>query len=383
MKINSKKILPIVLCTILALVLILGIVLGTVAIVAEARAVVSYEGVRIERGVASCLAATYKAMRTAESDEATERAVERYIRRLAVAASLFDRISSLDAEDKEWIENNCAEVLDFHAERDPDKFDSLAEPMGFDYSDFLDATELIYKASAAITEIYGVGGAKLSYSENAYLVREYFETYTHVKILFVRTEDKLVHDTEGNLVPDGEGGYKTIALTDEERAAVLLDVGEITTLINNANSGTGAEMSLETFNSYYEKYNEEPAHAEGGYYLHESSAFTAYLAENMGYPTLVDTALSMDVGEWGKSVDGGIVCFIYKYAPIVTDYASSEMARFFSDFYSDAAEYLFSRSVDELTDDVRVKDAYSEINVAALPKNKLFKTPLGTGVYWE
>ena len=58
---NTKRILPIIICSFLALLLVFGIVLGTIALIKEMRSVVSYNGVRIDKGVASYLAATYKA----------------------------------------------------------------------------------------------------------------------------------------------------------------------------------------------------------------------------------------------------------------------------------------------------------------------------------
>ena len=381
-KINTKRILPITLCIILGILLVAGIVLGTIAIVREVSSVVSYEGVRIEKGVACYLASTYKASYKGEDAE-LEDEIERYIRRIAVAAYLFDRTAELGETGEAWIERNVNEVVEYKAEGSVSKFNELAEPMGFDFSDFKKGTELIYKAVSALNAIYGVNGAKLSYSNNAALAEEYFSEYTHVKILYLRTEDKFAIDEDGNRVPNGDGTDMTVALTPEERAAVAEDIAEITQLIENAKNGVGTEMSLQTFNSYYDKYNDEPAYAESGYYLHPDSDFTAYLRGEGGYPNLVSTALSMEIGEWGKSTDGSVTCFIYKYAPLSPDYAATDLQRFFGDFYANAAEHLFMESVDELAEDVRVKDKYHELNVADLPKNTLFKVVgLGIGLSW-
>lgn len=377
--ISSKNALIIALAAVLGAILLFGIVLGTVTMIAEASAAVSYGGVRVKKGVAAYLASTYKASYSGSADQLEEK-TEEYIRRVVAAAYLFDRASSLDDTAKDWIKTNTAEVLDYKAGDSVEEFNKMSEPMGFDYSDFCKATELLYKASASITALYGVGGANLSYSDNSSVVTPYFDTYTHVKIVFIRTEDKFVRDENGNRVQDENFNDKTIALTDEQKARVQADIAEAVELMNNANNGTGAEMSLDKFNSYYDTYNDDPANKDDGYYFHSSSAFTAEYAEE--YPNLVEKALSMSVGEWGTSTDGTTVCLIYKYSPILHDYAASDMSQFFSDFYSDAAEYLFIGEVEEIAEDVKVKGKYEKIAVSSLKKNSNLKTPLGLGLAW-
>lgn len=384
-KITSKAILPIIVCSVLGVLLLFGIVLGTIAIVREAGSVVSYEGIRIDRGTASYLASTYKASYKGDKSDtaALEAATEKYIRRIAVAAYLYDRVAGKSDESEKWVERNTAEVLEYKAEGSVEKFNEIAKPMGFDYKDFVKGTELIYKAVSALDAIYGVGGSALSYSENAALAEEYFMSYTHVKVLFIRTENKYALDENGDRVPNGDGTDMTVTLSAEERAERLADIAKITELIENAKNGVGTEMSLEEFDSYYEKYNDEPEYADSGYYLHPDSDFTRYLKGEGGYPHLAELALSMDVGEWGYTTDGDVTCFVYKYAPIMPDYASSDLNRFFTDFYADAAEHFFMESVDELSADVRVKKKYAEIDVAALEKNSLFKIMgVGIGMDW-
>ena len=384
-KITSRAILPIILCSVLGVLILFGAVLGTIALVREAGSVMSYKGVRVDRGTAAYLASTYKASYKGDKTDtaALEAATEKYIRRIVVAAYLYDRVAGKNDKGEAWVERNTSEVLEYKAEGSVDKFNEIAEPMGFDYKDFVKGTELIYKAVSALDAIYGVGGSALSYSENAALAEEYFMSYTHVKILFIRTENKYALDENGDRVPNGDGTDMTVTLTAEERAERLADIAEMTELIENAKNGVGTEMSLERFNSYYEKYNDEPEYADSGYYLHRDSDFTKYLKGEGGYPRLAELALSMEVGEWGYSTDGGVTCFVYKYAPLVPDYASSDLNRFFTDFYADAAEHFFMESVDALSADVRVKKKYAEIDVAALQKNSLFKIMgVGVGLDW-
>lgn len=384
-KIKTGAILPIIVSAVLGIILTFGIVLGAIAIVREARSAVSYKGIRVDRGTAAYLASTYKASYKGDKSDtaALEAETEEYVRRIVVAAYLYDRMAGRDKKGDAWVEKNTSEVLEYKAEGSVEKFNEIAEPMGFDYKDFVKGTELIYKAVSALDAIYGVNGSALSYSENAALAEEYFTEYTHVKLIFIRTETEFALDEEGNRVPNGDGTDMTVSLSEEKKAERLRDIAEIRELIENAKAGVGTEMSLETFNSYYEKYNDEPEYAESGYYLHKNSAFTQYLAGEGGQPKLVEAALGMEIGEWGIATDGEITTVIYKYAPLMPDYAASELNRFFTDFYKDAAEHSFMKSVDELTADVKVKKKYHAIDVAALEKNSIFKVmTVGIGLEW-
>lgn len=386
-RIDTKKVLPILVCSLLGLLIVFGIVLGTIAIIKEAKSVVSYRGVRVDKGVAAYLASTYKATYRGDKNDtaALDAAIEQYIRRIVVAAYLYDRTSKLDEFGKQWIENNVNEVLEYKAEGSIAVFNKQAEPMGFNFKDFKKGTELIYKATSALDAIYGANGSRLSYADadTTRLCEEYFAGYTHIKILFIRTETEYVLTEEGERRPNGDGTDMTVTLTPEKKAQRLADIERITELIENAKAGVGSMMSIAEFDSYYEKYNDEPAYAESGYYLHPNSDFTAYFEGEGGYPNLVKTAFSMSIGDWAKTTDGEVVCFLYRYAPLSPDYADSGMYRFFTDFYSDAAEHFFMQSVDEIAPDVKVKDKYHKLGLSGLKKNPDFKVwGVGIGLDW-
>jgi len=143
-----RKIIPIIIGSLLALAILFGAVLGTVALVREANSVVSYNGITVSRGVASYLASTYKATfisslrstgvivsdaqffwnKVAEGYEDTtygdllRRDGEKYIRGVLVRAYLFDRYSSLDSSAREWIDTNVKEILDYKADGSIKKF---------------------------------------------------------------------------------------------------------------------------------------------------------------------------------------------------------------------------------------------------------------------
>ena len=82
---------------------------------------------------------------------------------------------------------------------------------------------------------------------------------------------------------------------------------------------------------------------------------------------LLEFIYTLDVGEFAKTeVDGG-VCFVYRGNLIAGAYASDTYEYFFSDFYSDAAEYLFGQVLIELSPMVKFSPSYDEIDVVGIP----------------
>ena len=72
------------------------------------------------------------------------------------------------------------------------------------------------------------------------------------------------------------------------------------------------------------------------------------------------------------AVDFG-VCFIYRYENEDRAYASSSASACFSDFYSDAADFLFAKSVEEVVSDVVFNDSkYSAIEFEKIEANSIF-----------
>ena len=197
-------------------------------------------------------------------------------------------------------------------------------------------------------------------------------------IIFIRTKDRFAIDENGDRIPGDDGDDLLIPLDADEIEARLEDIAEIESLMAAANAGTGTQMSLITFNSYYEKYNDDPANSEDGYYFSPNSSFTAEYYEE--YPNLIEKIFDMKIGEWGTSTDGDTVCAIYRYGAIPYDYLNSAMEPFFTDFYADSADYLFAESIETLSKEVNVKDGYYAIDIASIKKNSLYKTTLGVGI---
>lgn len=403
-QVNTNRIIPVIICVVLALVLVLGIVFGTIAIVREVTSVVSYNGITVDRGVVSYLAATYKSRVMASLEAAGANPVDNvafwesdagggktygdilneeittYIRSVVVGAYLFDRASSLTAADRESIDNGVKEVLDYQANNSVSKFNELAERMGFDYSDFRTATELIYKAERAMTAIYGESGTTLAYRTNAALCNEYFKTYSRVRILYIRTKDKYELDENGNRIRGENGKDKTVELTEEEKEIRLKDIENIKVAIDASINNTNGQISEAYFDSFYfydngnNRYNDDPDNRVGGYYFSENSEYTREFAEY--YPEAVERALKMEVGEFDMAnaydEDGNVeaVLVLYRCESVPGAYASMQYSdSFFSDFYADAAVYLFSKQLDELCPGVVIKDGFYDLDFRIMPRN--------------
>ena len=131
-------------------------------------------------------------------------------------------------------------------------------------------------------------------------------------------------------------------------------------------------MSPTLFDNYLEKHgNGDVTMNASGYYFYTQAEYTEefYTA----FPQIVETSMSMDMESYAElAVDFG-VCFIYKYENDARAYASSSASGCFSDFYSDAADFLFAKSVEEIVSKVVFNDSkYSEIELGKIAANSIF-----------
>ena len=389
---KTKRILIISLSIFLSAVLLFGGVIGIAAVVRTARAVVSYRGVTMDEGVVNYLSATYKMVflrdfgiggqvysgfwdeASSEDSDLTwgdvlRKNTESYIKSIAVRSYLYDRAGSLSAADKATLEEIREEIL--KRVGTVSEFNRLAEPMGFNYSDFKDAAELIYKANRAISAIYGSDGRALA-SESYYGVcNEYFESsYSRVRLLFIRTETEFSVDEDGNRIVGFDGRDELRELTDEEKAERQNDVENIRGAISALASGGNRQMSPEYFDTFLSKYGYYPEYAKSGFYLSPYSAFTKEFGSGeSGLAAVVERSLTMNDGEYGEvECDFGI-CFIYKLKKTDYAYLDSTLDAFFSDFYARAAENMFSESMAELSLDAKIKDEFYKIDLENLAYN--------------
>lgn len=379
----------------MSLVLIFGVTLGIILGVKNARARFSYGGVRIEEGESAFLSAAFKysfvsqnASKGAEDTpefwnslykegvtygDFLRSETEKYIKEVVVKNYLFDSFCELTLTDEVAIKRTVKEVLEFRAEGSVEKFDEIYREFGFDYEDFENGAELLYKAQVVGDVIYGVDGAKMkSFTEEC---DRYFEKYSHVKLLFIRTEDKFLLDANGNRVTDDNGKDTLIPLTDTEKAEINSLLSEIREAIDAyENKSSGLRMTPEYFDLLLAQNGDgDPALNASGYYFSPESSFTAEFAgANDKLLEIVKRSLSMERESYAELPYSGGVCFIYKYENTDGAYTDTSADGFFSDFYSLAAENAFADAIGELLPEVKISDKFSDIDLVSMPTKNMF-----------
>lgn len=391
MKINKG--LLIFVCIFVSVAIIFGATLGIIMGVKNARAAVKYNGLTMEAETVSFFVSYHKSLYIkmllesgiteaadafhfweSESEsgetygELLRQSSEAYIRQIIVAAYLYDNYTSMTSGEKENIENVIREVIDNKANGDKESFNSLVARYGFSYDSFVDAATILYKSQKVKSILYGSDGSNISLVPE--LCDEYLLSYSHVKLLFIRTEDEFQIDENGNRI-EGEEGYATRPLTEKEREERSAAIEDIRSYIDAIENGGDILMSPEMFDSYLKKYdNASEIRHTSGYYLHSSSKYTAGFAEEIS-KDVVKTALSAEIGSYTEVEWEHGVCFIYKYEPAKNAYASSLLEIYFEDFYSDAATYFFGKTLDELISDVEFTEKYT-IDPVTVPYNSVY-----------
>ncbi len=388
---KRPNLLFIIVAIALAVLLIFGVVLSTVLIVREVNSVASFGGVYIDRGVASYLAATFKnnylaALGSDAFDgelfweqemengvtygDMLKKETENYIRGILVGAYLYNMTKSLSPSEREYLDTNTREVLEYQADGKVAVFNTLSAEMGFDYDDFKVATELIYKAVGAKNVLYGIGGSELKTGGYFGDCNTYYDTFSRVRMLFIRTENEFIYEN-GEFDRDSMGQYKTYELSDAEKAERQSDIEEIRSLIYGKENDLDSQISPYYFSTMIEKYNSYDAFGESGYYFNNMSEYTAGFSKEVG-SEVVDAALDLGVDEYAEvKYEHGII-FMYKMPLDSFAYLNPDYEIFFSDFYSDAANYLFAKTLSDSSVMVNVKEAYYDIDVISLPYNYRF-----------
>lgn len=378
---KSKKVFLIFTAIFLGVVLLAGIVIGTISAIKESRSVMSYKGIYMYEGVANYIAASYKysfkatltklGINGADTEsfwsrdagggktlgDVLEENTDRYLKSVLVGSYMFDRNTKLTKNDKEVIENSISQVLEHKAGGDVDKFNELAAPMGFDFDDFERAAELLYKYEMAQTVIFGYDAAALETGLfNAQCDEYYKENYSRVRLLVIRTD--------GEWATDPETGKEVLDEYDEaEKAEALAKIQDIREKIADG------RMNETAFIWHIQnEYPTDQVNDEKGYYFSASSAYSQNFAAE-GALAVVRLALSSDVGEYSEcELDIG-TCFIYKCELEEGAYASYVLERFFEDFYINAAPTIYADSLVEYFSDVKVRDKYDSGAVVTLPYN--------------
>lgn len=387
----------------LAVLLLFGIVLGGILLAREITSVASFGGVYIDEGVASFLASSFKYQYlVALGEEAFDSELfwgreieegkgktygdmlkeecENYIRGILVGAYLYNMTKSLSATEREYLDTNTREVLEYRANSSVAEFNRMSAEMGFDYDDFCLGTELIYKAVGAKNVLYGTNGSELKAGGYFGDTNIYYSTFSRVRILIIRTEKDFVIEN-GEVVRDSYGQYKTYTLSDTDKAQRQNDIDEIRRLIEGAYNDLDEQISPYYFSEMLEKYNPYDDFKSSGYYFSNMSEYTAGFATEVSSANgfddglgerVIDAGMSLSVEEYGEVEYSGGVIFLYKMPLDEYAYLNPDYEAFFTDFYPDAANYLYMKSLDDYSPMVNLKDTYYNINVITLPYNSQF-----------
>lgn len=390
---DKKRLLIVLVSVFVGAVVLFGAVFGIIAAVRNARAAMKYRSTYLSAGVASYLASTYKTdfikglgIEVTDTPDfwnseykdgisyadTLRQETERYIRNVVAGSYLFDRYATLTSYERAAIKNAAEERLDYLYNGDKNKFNSDTSMMGFDYSDFLDATEMLYKYGRARNAIYGDNGEVLTAAAYYRECDKYYKQYSHVKLLFIRTESEFVTDENGNRVTEN-GKDKTEPLNSFEKAERLGDIADIAAAIDALKSGENMQMTPLLFDTYLEKYSYDIEFDRGGYYFAPDSEYTSLFINNPDgiddYKEIALTALSMEEGEYEKVQYGDGICYIYKYEREAGAYAFGRYSDFFSDFYSLAADYLYFENLNAISEEVEIRDKFRAIDPVNLPYN--------------
>lgn len=354
----------------LALVILLGVIIGVISAVRHANAVVEYNGVTVNRKIASFfisrLKVDYLSEHNGHDDESFWNSeykdgvtygqdflsiAEQHLREIVATNYMFDSIRSLTAEEKKMIENTASDILGLQADGDVEKFNSIAEKYGFDYDSFCDAVGMYYKTANVVDVLFGADGIKIS--QDATTCASYLNEYTHVSLLIVRESTKLKAGSEGE-------SDKNVYLDSSERAEREAYIKKLHDAFDAYKNGTDGQMSASSFETWLlDEENSATTWREEGYYFHKNAEMTDEFSAE--FPGLVEKAYEMKMNSFeelelttkiemedGSEIDEKIHVFMYRYPVADGAYANKEMTDYwFSDFYADASVYLYFKLLAE------------------------------------
>ena len=396
-KVRKNRFLIIFVCIFVSVVLLAGAVVGIIAGVRQAKSAVSFRGINMDSEVASFFVTQYKynhmKLLRANGIECSDtpafwaqsftdgktygehlsESAKNYVAQITVMNYLYDRYAKLSSADKEAIETAVEETLSFKADGSKRLFNEAVLKYGFSYSSFVTAAKMLYKANFAQSIVFGADGSNLknlSDEMKKYIsVEQYLSEYSHVKLLFIRTENTFVLNENGERVEEN-GGYKIRTLTEEEKQERQALIAEIRGYI--AAIGTGEDAMGETmFNQYLSKHDEGSRDMrDSGYYFHTSSEYTKIFKGE--HEDIINKSLELSVGEFGEAEYEHGVCFIYKYETSTKDFDTEVLKGCFSDFYLDMSDVLMKKINDEFASLIKFSDRFKNIDVLALPYNYIY-----------
>ena len=401
----TKKFVIISVSILVGIALIFGATLGIVAAVKNASYVMKLEGIGIDSGVANYLSSYFKAKYMQSlassgvdvSDTASfwntkvfgentygdylEYETEQYMKQIIASLLIFDMYTSLTKEDEDEIDLAVKEILVYKASGDKKAFNEDTEKYGFDYNDFKNGTEILYKTYILNERIFGKNGANMtSFSEYC---EEYFSGYARVKLIFIRTKDTFVLDSEGNRVKDDKNNDSLRELTDSEKAERQEYIARLDACMNGINDGSVAPEQFDVLaEELIAKYGENSKESITGYYFSTGSTYTEEFKKY--YPTVVSKAFDMEIGDCSVIEFGSVMaegeeekeestaafvgrCYIYRVEKEKDAYKKQN--DFFADFYSLASSSLHQKMIEEYAKKVEVLDKWEKIDQRNIPYN--------------
>ena len=401
---NTKRVVLIFVCVLLAAVILFGAILGIVTWATRANYAVRLGSLGISEGVANYFATEFKAeyirylnstgasvtdneafwsspyigggVSTSTQGDYLKRYVENSIKELLASVMIFDKYSSLTSDDKTQIANAVDQILTYRAGGSKSEFNAQTEQYGFDYSDFKKGIEMLYKAKAAPTRVFGQNGANITnfseFCDEFFMGSDTLDGYTRVKVVFIRTQDTFVLDENGKRKVDENGNDMLRDLTAEEMAERNGYIQRLESCIEGFKDNSIAKEVFDEVAGKVYKYNENLTEDYIDYYLLKGSSFTSEFGEK--FPEVVDKALSLSVGEVGAVEYGAVMSdadtgtftgrvYIYRLANEQGAYKRTDSVGFFSDFNSLAASKLYSLWSAEYAEGAEFRSKWYNIDI--------------------
>ena len=387
---RGPKILVIFIAAFVLAALIFAIVFGAIMAARRAMAVVKYESVNIDEKTTAYLISYYKywymgnlrAQGIPDVEDSMEfwgisdaNGIEygqvltidtlNFLKRIAVSNHIFNQYGKLSDADRKNINDSVDSIFRNLGE---DAEEALAA-CGTDRESVKRAAEMIYKDSLAQKTLFGADGSKLTmYDDDAIDCEKYLQEYSRVKILVVGKEDA----------------------TESERAERAEFIAKIDEEIRKYESKEDGRITEEIFESYIKNNSDgDKSRAEEGYYFNVFSEYTQSIVQNDTVfnegdgAKIVETALKMENETYEKIEIDYATIYLYKCRVESGAYGASANQDFFSDFYSDAADYLFPLLLADLREDVTLTEKISSMPIigASCEHYKLYnKKFIGNGV---
>ena len=367
---RGQKILVIFIAAFVLAALIFAIVFGAIMAVRRAMAVVKYESVNIDEKTTAYLISYYKywymgnlrAQGIHDVEDtmefwgtSDENGIEygqiltidtlNFIKRIAVSNHIFNQYGTLTAADRKNIDDSVDSIF----KNLGDDADEALSACGTDKASVRRAAEMIYKDSLAQKTLFGADGSKLTmYEDDAIDCEKYLQEYSRVKILVIGKENATESERK-------------------ERAELISKIDEEIRRHENKEDG---RITEEIFESYIKNNSDgDKSRAEEGYYFNAFSEYTQSIVQNNTVfaegdgAKIVETALEMKMESYEKIEIDYATIYLYKCQIELGAYGASANQDFFSDFYSDAADYFFPLLLANLREDVIFTDKISSVPI--------------------